>query len=98
MTYTYRVSTININDGSTKYDDFESAKKYAENLSKEKGVSAISIFSASCMSDEQPPDIYFIDGKQIEQSTTPPYTPPYGCFVPKKAKKKSEMCSPFSPF
>ena len=70
MTYTYRVSTININDGSTKYDDFESAKKYAENLSKEKGVSAISIFSASCMSDEQPPDIYFIDGKQIEQSTT----------------------------
>lgn len=23
MTYTYRVSTININDGSTKYDDFE---------------------------------------------------------------------------
>lgn len=39
MTYTYRVSTININDGYKKYIDFESAKKYAENLSKEKGVS-----------------------------------------------------------
>lgn len=65
---TYRVSTININDGSTKYDDFELAKKYAENLSKEKGVSLISIFSASWMSDERLPDIYFIEGKQIEQS------------------------------
>ena len=70
MTYTYKVSTININDGSTKYDDFESAKKYAENLSKEKGVSLISIFSAPWMSDERLPDIYFIDGKQIEQSMT----------------------------
>ena len=70
MTYTYRVSTININNGFTKYDDFESAKKYAENLSKEKRVSLISIFNASWMSDERLPDIYFIDGKQIEQSMT----------------------------
>lgn len=70
MTYTYRVSTININDGSTKYDDFELAKKYAENLLKENGVSLISIFSASWMSDERLPDIYFIEGKQIEQSMT----------------------------
>lgn len=70
MTYTYRVSTISINNGFTKYDDFESAKKYAENLSKEKRVSLISIFNASWMSDERLPDIYFIDGKQIEQSMT----------------------------
>lgn len=70
MTYEYRVSTININNGFTKYDDFESAKKYAENLSKEKRVSLISIFNASWMSDERLPDIYFIDGKQIEQSMT----------------------------
>jgi hypothetical protein len=70
MTYTYRVSTININNGFTKYDDFESAKKYAENLSKEKRVSLISIFNASWMSDERLSDIYFIDGKQIEQSMT----------------------------
>jgi hypothetical protein len=70
MTYTYRVFTININNGFTKYDDFESAKKYAENLSKEKRVSLISIFNASWMSDERLPDIYFIDGKQIEQSMT----------------------------
>lgn len=70
MTYTYRVSTININNGFTKYNDFESAKKYAENLSKEKRVSLISIFNASWMSDERLPDIYFIDGKQIEQSMT----------------------------
>lgn len=70
MTYTYIVSTININNGFTKYDDFESAKKYAENLSKEKRVSLISIFNASWMSDERLPDIYFIDGKQIEQSMT----------------------------
>ena len=46
------------------------AKKYAENLSKEKGVSLISIFSASWMSDERLPDIFFIEGKQIEQSMT----------------------------
>lgn len=74
MTYTYRVSTININDGYKKYIDFESAKKYAENLSKEKGVSLISIFSASWTSDERLPDIQFIEGiiegKQIEQSMT----------------------------
>ena len=70
MTYTYRVSTININDGSTKYDDFESAKKYAENLSKEKGDSLISIFNVSGMSDARLPDIHFIEGKKIEQSMT----------------------------
>lgn len=33
-------------------------------------VSLISIFSASWMSDERLPDIYFIEGKQIEQSMT----------------------------
>ena len=35
MTYTYEVSTINKNDGYKKYNDFELAEKYAENLSKE---------------------------------------------------------------
>ena len=47
MTYTYEVSTINKNDGYKKYNDFELAEKYAENLSKEKGVSLISIFNES---------------------------------------------------
>ena len=70
MTYKYSVSTININDGFTEYDDFESAKNHAENMSKEKGVSLISIFNASGMSDERLPDIHFIDGKQIEKSMT----------------------------
>lgn len=32
MTYTYEVSTINKNDGYKKYNDFELAEKYAENL------------------------------------------------------------------
>jgi hypothetical protein len=70
MTYKYRVSTININDGFTEYDDFESAKNHAENLSKEKGVSLISIFNASGMSDARLPDIRFIEGKKFEQSMT----------------------------
>lgn len=70
MTYKYGVSTININDGFTDYDDFELAKNHAENLSKEKGVSLISIFNTSDMSDERLSDIHFIDGKQIEQSMT----------------------------
>lgn len=53
MTYTYRVSTININDGYKKYIDFESAKKYAENLSKEKGVSLDMIASIAVISVEE---------------------------------------------
>lgn len=68
MTYKYEVSTININDGFTDYDDFGLAKNHAENLSKEKGVSLISIFNTSDISDERLPDIHFIEGKQIEQS------------------------------
>lgn len=70
MTYTYEVSTINKNDGYKKYNDFELAEKYAENLSKEKGVSLISIFNVSGMSDARLPDIHFIEGKKIEQSMT----------------------------
>lgn len=35
MTYTYRVSTININDGSTKYDDFEICNKSFNQLFSE---------------------------------------------------------------
>lgn len=70
MTYTYEVSTINKNDGYKKYNDFELAEKHAENLSKEKGVSLISIFNASGMSDARLPDIRFIEGKKIEQSMT----------------------------
>lgn len=70
MIYTYGVSTINKNDGYKKYNDFELAKKHAENLSKEKGVSLISIFTASDMSDARLPDIHFIEGKRIEQSMT----------------------------
>lgn len=70
MTYTYEVSTINKNDGYKKYNDFELAEKYAENLSKEKGVSLISIFNVSGMFDARLPDIHFIEGKKIEQSMT----------------------------
>lgn len=40
------------------------------NLSKEKGVSLISIFNVSGMSDARLPDIHFIEGKKIEQSMT----------------------------
>lgn len=54
MTYTYEVSTINKNDGYKKYNDFELAEKYAENLSKEKGVSLISIFNKKL--EQESPD------------------------------------------
>lgn len=37
---------------------------------KKKGVSLISIFNASGMSDARLPDIHFIEGKKIEQSMT----------------------------
>ena len=66
MAYKYGVSTLNIKDGYKEYDNFESAQKRAENQSKEKGVSLISTFNT--FSDERLPDIYFIEGKKIEQS------------------------------